>query len=279
MKKKFIVALVLHLSITSGIAQNYKVGHASWTDSLRKYLVLDSMYCRDSIVSFDAYDTIFQLKITKKRPEFDKAIELIDSISEHLENDTTFARLVTVLNEFDIKYLSEFVYTIDYFQNSYHKSAKELPKNLTNELDIIGRIENVLYLSKMLRDSSFSVVEFIINRDLKYFIHLVPYTTTWERYGFFTIELIRKYYRDNEDEFENELKLVLREDLDINEFYGICYKFDLFNRKDANKINCNRLDRLIDKKTSVNFIKALDNLNQKYHQNSCLDSLLASYLK
>ena len=274
MKKKYLVALMLLLRLSSGFAQKYEVGHATWADSLRKYLVLDSVYCRDSIVKFDAYDTTFQLRMTKKRPDFNKAIALIDSISGKLEIDINFARLVTILSEFDIKYLSEFAYTIDYFQESYHMTAKYVHRNQANELDIIGRIENQLYLTKMLHDSSFSVVEYLINRDLKYANHLEPYSTTWERYGWFTTELIQKYYMDNQIKFEEELKLVLREDLDINEFYGICFTFGLFNRIDANRINCDRLMDLIDEKTSVNFINALKNLNQKFHNSPCIRKLL-----
>ncbi len=259
-------------------AQSFRVEKVEWVDSLRTYLAIDSSYCLDSIVSFRANNNEFSISISRKRPDLEKALFLLDSLFWHLDNDTTYARLVTILHEFDIKYQSEFVYTLDYFQSIYHRDVREARSKRINEFTFINEMERALQAKKLLRDSSISIIELLGAKNKNYWLEIEnPVSTTWVRFGAIEISFYKRIYNKIYKTYENELKDFLTREMSVNEYYRICYVFNLFNRTDPSKINCERIESLINENTSKNFITALKNVNTKFHENSCLNDLLKNY--
>ena len=259
-------------------AQDFELKKVEWADSLRTYLAIDSSYCLDSIVSFRANNNEFSISISRKRPDLEKALFLLDSLFWRLDNDTTYARLVTILHEFDIKYQSEFVYTLDYFQSTYHKDVREARSRKMNEFKFIHELERALQAKKLLRDSSISIIELLGSKDKDYWIGIEnPISTTWDRFGVLGIGFYERIYKKNYKAHEDELKNFLTREMPVNKYYTVCYRFNLFNDVDPSKIDCERIESLIDENTSKIFITALKDMNTNFHELSCLDDLLRNY--
>ncbi len=273
----FLFASVLIGFQTYG--QSNMATKASWVDTMRNYLVLDSTHCQDSIISFEAYNKIFEISITRKRPNFRKALNLIDSIAMDLENDSTFARLMIILLEFDSKYLSEFVYSVDYFQNSYHITKTLHQSNSTsrdtNELLIFEKLEDFLHFSRMIRSEDFDLIECLVDEKNQNGNNFKPYSRTWQLWGGFDISLFKKYLIMNDKTYNNEIRSFLNENITEKIVYRVINRFALFDWGNINNIDCDRISRLIDRSSSPILIDALKGLESKFHNNqSCLTNII-----
>lgn len=244
-----------------------------WHEALRKALTLDKPIKSDSSFIYTNYNQEFQFFINKERPDIIKAFDIIDTLTLHQASDTTIGRLITILQEFDVRYQAEFAYSIDYFRNVYHYQNNNLGKEL-NEFRAIEKLEHAINLFKLKSLSPQSFANVLIGREPQYFKKEYSISNTWRQFGHTDISYLRNYYKNNKEVYEEAVINLLKSNLTRQESASMFHLLGIWDTSPPKVLDCDFFNAIVDENTAPNFIKAMNEFNEYWHKQECIRALV-----